>query len=62
MVFNFINLDTLSQPTQYYLLTDKHFWIVGVMAILAGFSERFVPSFLSKMEERTSDVVDVRGK
>jgi hypothetical protein len=27
--------------------------MVGVMAILAGFSERFVPSFLSKMEEKT---------
>ncbi|MEN9501236.1 MAG: hypothetical protein RI964_521 [Pseudomonadota bacterium] len=39
------------------VLENKYFWIVALMTTLAGFSERFVPSFLEKIEDASAEHV-----
>jgi len=51
-VFGFVDMNIINNSPSYTILTDKNFWIMAVMVVIAGFSERFVPSFLGKMEER----------
>ncbi|HRJ53967.1 MAG TPA: hypothetical protein PLE99_14510 [Candidatus Thiothrix moscowensis] len=56
IVFPFI--DTVFEnnhipPTKYlWMFDDKNFWVLAFMSTLAGFSERFVPSFLDKIEDK----------
>lgn len=52
VVFGFISFAEVNDVSKkIYEVTD--FWILAFMSTLAGFSERFVPSFLAKMEVQT---------
>lgn len=44
------------------LLRDKGFWVIALMSTLAGFSERFVPGFLGKLEERSLNELESQVK
>lgn len=70
-LFGFINLESLDElmknevsDVNYTnaLLREKGFWVIALMSTLAGFSERFVPGFLSKLEERSLNELESHVK
>lgn len=50
IIFSFVDLNIKDTVNIY---DDRYFWVLAFMSTLAGFSERFVPGFLDKIEDTT---------
>lgn len=48
------DVDTQTHPIQFFIL-NKNFALLTVYCFLAGFSEKFVPNLLNKMEEKSDN-------